>query len=168
MSKDFLIWVSSCNKSTFHPMFWTNTFKKTGIARNANIYLKYGNSTWATIYYLLLKVEALTWPLCSTRQQPQGSRRSGFRHYPFMRRKNERSISREIVRCIGVKHHLLRLWQEEVHHHWPVLAALVFYLGGNNWLSTTFEGQQNYFKCQAVQTTGQICVRSPRTNRHKE
>ena len=110
------------------------TFKKTGIARIANIYLKDGNSTWATIYNLLLKVEVLTWPLCSTRQQPQGSRRSGFRHYPFMRRKNERSISREIVRCIGVKHHLLRLWQEEVHHHWPVLAALVFHLGGNNWL----------------------------------
>ena len=103
-----------------------------------------------------LKVEVPTWPLCSTRQQPQGSRRSGFRHYPFMRRNNERSISREIVLYIGLKHHLLWLWQEEVHHHWPVLAALVFYLGGN-WLSTTFEGQQNYFKCQAGRTKGQMC-----------
>ena len=62
-------------------------------------------------HYLLftLKDEVPTWPLCSTCQQPQGSRRSGFRHYPFMRRKNERNISREFVRYIGVKHHLLWL-----------------------------------------------------------
>ena len=118
-------------------------------------------------HYLLftLKDEVPTWPLCSTCQQPQGSRRSGFRHYPFMRRKNERNISREFVRYIGVKHHLLWLWQEEVHHHWPVLAALVFHLGGKKWLSTTFEGQQNHFECQPGRTKGQICVR---TNRYKD
>ena len=59
--------------------------------------LKISEFYLATIYNLLLKVEVLTWPLCSTRQQPQGSRRSGFRHYPFIRRKHKRGISREIA-----------------------------------------------------------------------